>query len=236
MFRVALWDSGILSHLAICTALVTDPIFGVMGRTKSENQLGQQRAKMDEVPEDENDCNLQVQSSEDALDRKTKPPNKKRFDEEMMDLTSQIKEKEAEMDRLKSSGVLHISKNLNSLRADRTAKITQRKEIDEQLERINNKSLPEKMKQLHQLELSLYYKSEDRINTAIQRLEWNLKAHSYKLSEEKKIVSEIDGLKRSKKTLGQYLTLKQEIGVIRDQQRHMREERDVRVFKLLILS
>ncbi|RUS78685.1 hypothetical protein EGW08_013540, partial [Elysia chlorotica] len=182
---------------------------------------------MEEDLEDENvDCNLQVQPSEDALDKKTKPPNKRRFEEEMLDLTNQIKEKETEMESLKSSGALHISKELNSLRAEKSAKIAQRREIDEELERINNKILPEKMKQLNQLELSLYYKNEEKINTAIQRLEWNLKAHSYKLSEEKKIVSEIDGLRRSKKTLGQYLTLKQEIGVIRDQLRHLREERD----------
>ncbi|GFO01797.1 DNA ligase 1-like [Plakobranchus ocellatus] len=179
---------------------------------------------MEEDLDDENvDCTLQP--GEDSFEKKTRPPNRRKFDEDMSALTSHIQEKEAELEKLKSNAALHISKDLNSLKAEKFAKITQRKEIDAQLERIN-KIIPEKMKHLNQLELSLYYKSEEKINTAIGRLEWNLKVQSFKLSEEKKIVSEIDGLKRSKKVLAQYLTLKQEINGIRDHQRSMREERD----------
>ncbi|GFS11275.1 DNA ligase 1-like [Elysia marginata] len=100
---------------------------------------------MEEDLEDENlDCNIQIQASEEASDRKAKPPNKRKFDEEILILNSQIKEKDAELERLKSSGALHISKDLNSLRAEKSAKITRRKEIDEQLDRINSRVLPEK--------------------------------------------------------------------------------------------
>ncbi len=58
------------------------------------------------------------------------------------------------------------------------------------------------MAELTKIESNLKYKSEDRINDAIRRLEYQLKMQNFKLSEEKKIVAEVDSLKRSKKALG----------------------------------
>ena len=48
---------------------------------------------------------------------------------------------------------------------------------------------------------NLQYRSEHKINEAIQRLETQLKTRNFRLNEEKKIVAEIDSLKRSTKDL-----------------------------------
>ena len=55
---------------------------------------------------------------------------------------------------------------------------------------------------LTKVQSNLAYKSVDKINEAIRRLESQLKSTNFRLSEEKKIVAEIDSLKRSKKALG----------------------------------
>ena len=50
-------------------------------------------------------------------------------------------------------------------------------------------------------ESNLHYKNEAKIDEAIRKLEYQLKVQNFKLSEERKIVAEIDKLKRSKKVL-----------------------------------
>ncbi|BFZ21226.1 hypothetical protein BsWGS_24265 [Bradybaena similaris] len=163
---------------------------------------------------------------EDEQDNyKVRHPNKKKYEEEMEKLLSQIKAKETEAERLKSLGRFSVTNELQRTKAEKSAAISQRKRIDQELEKLK-KIIPEKMRQLVRLESLLIYKNEEKINTAVQRLEWNLKVQPFKLMEEKKIVSEIDRLKRSKKTLVQYMALKQDISAIRDMQRGMREERD----------
>ena len=49
---------------------------------------------------------------------------------------------------------------------------------------------------------NLAYKNENKINDAIYRLEQQMKVSNLKLTEEKKVVEEINRLKRSKKALG----------------------------------
>jgi len=53
------------------------------------------------------------------------------------------------------------------------------------------------------LQSGLQYKSEAKITEAINRLQHQLQTQNFKLNEEKKIVAEIDMLKRSRKDLGQ---------------------------------
>ncbi|BFZ11121.1 hypothetical protein BsWGS_14160 [Bradybaena similaris] len=179
---------------------------------------------MSEEHEQEEDISSTQHQIEEEI-YKVRPPNKKKFDEDLDKLISQIREKEGELEKYKSAGSLNIASELKNLKSERSATITKRKQTDVELERLK-KIIPEKMCQLGQLESSLIYKSEEKINMAIQRLEYNLNVQHFKLAEEKKIVCEIDRLKRSKKTLVQYLALRQEINGIRDLQRHMREERD----------
>jgi len=56
------------------------------------------------------------------------------------------------------------------------------------------------------LQSGLPYRTEAKITEVISRLEHQLQMQNFKLNEEKKIVAEIDALKRSRKDLGQVLS------------------------------
>ncbi|KAL5014863.1 hypothetical protein ScPMuIL_009133 [Solemya velum] len=114
---------------------------------------------------------------------------------------------------------------LKEIKAEREATIERRKKIDTDL-KLANQEITKKMGCLTKLQSSLHYKNEEKINEAIRRLEWQLHHQNFKLSEERKIVAEVDSLKRSKKILSQYLAEKKEIDDMRDRARRMREERD----------
>jgi len=55
--------------------------------------------------------------------------------------------------------------------------------------------------EMTKVESTLKYKSEERTNETIQRLEHQLKVQNFSLREERRIVKEIDALKRSKNVL-----------------------------------
>ena len=57
------------------------------------------------------------------------------------------------------------------------------------------------MVSLNALQATLQYKNEDRINEVIRRLEHQLKTNNFSLRDEKKIVADIDKLKRSRHSL-----------------------------------
>ncbi len=57
------------------------------------------------------------------------------------------------------------------------------------------------MEALAKTQTNLLYKNEDKINEAIRRLDQQLKRQNFNLRDEKKVVAEIDRLKRSKKSL-----------------------------------
>ncbi|KAK3578415.1 hypothetical protein CHS0354_035616 [Potamilus streckersoni] len=156
--------------------------------------------------------------------RRLKPPNKKKFEEELEDLTKQIKEKESLQQTLPKPGETPVTE-LRDIRAEKDAAIVKRKKIDSDL-KLLNQEITKKMGLLSNTESNLHYKNEAKIDDAIKKLEWQLKVQNFKLSEEKKVVAEIDKLKRSKKHLTQYFAQKKEIDEMRDRQRRMREERE----------
>ena len=57
------------------------------------------------------------------------------------------------------------------------------------------------MGQLSRTESNLHYKNEQRIDDTIKKLELQLRNQNFRLSEERRIVAEVDKLKRSKKVL-----------------------------------
>ncbi|KAK2192529.1 hypothetical protein NP493_28g04018 [Ridgeia piscesae] len=116
---------------------------------------------------------------------------------------------------------------IRTTRAEKESIVKQRKKIDADL-RCHNEEIAKQMAHLTKLQSNLQYKSEDRIRDAIHRLDYHLSSRNFTLSEEKKIVAEIDRLKRSKKVLEEYLILKKEIDEKRDQQKKLREERDLK--------
>ncbi|KAL3891658.1 hypothetical protein ACJMK2_003910 [Sinanodonta woodiana] len=165
---------------------------------------------------------LSLSSSMDG--RRVKPPNKKKFEEELELITRQIKEKETLHQILPKPGETPVTE-LRDIRAEKDAAILKRKKIDSDL-KLLNQEITKKMGLLSNTESNLHYKNEAKIDDAIKKLEWQLKVQNFKLSEEKKVVAEIDKLKRSKKHLTQYFAQKKEIDEMRDRQRRMREERE----------
>lgn len=157
--------------------------------------------------------------------RRTPAPSKKKFDEEMDALCSNIRKTEEQLELLKNGGPVSVADTLKDSRAEVKAMIERRKKIDEDLEKLN-KEITSMMNNISRLESTLHYRSEQKIDDAIGRLDWSLKAQNFSLTQEKKIVAEIDSLRRSKKTLMQYLNMKKEKDAMRDRQRKMRQERD----------
>ncbi|XP_070209508.1 uncharacterized protein [Littorina saxatilis] len=179
---------------------------------------------------------VEESNEDDAKDfgdvRRSRAPSKKKFDDEMEQLCATIRKTE---DELKSAGASSFTDGLKGLRAEKNANIERRKKIDADLQKLN-KDISEMMHNISRLESTLHYRSEDKIDEAIRRLEWNLKVQNFKLSQEKKIVAEIDSLRRSKKTLMQYLSMKKDKDAMRDKQRRMREERDYYFHKVTELK
>jgi len=62
--------------------------------------------------------------------------------------------------------------------------------------------------QLQKLRLNIPYLVEERINEQIKTLEDQMMRHHYKRTEENKIITEVNRLKRSKKALKEYNALK----------------------------
>ncbi|KAK7461556.1 hypothetical protein BaRGS_00038702 [Batillaria attramentaria] len=152
---------------------------------------------------------------------------KKKFEDELETVRTAIRATAQELESLKASeNETLMSEELKGLRADRIAVIDHRKQVDSDLQKLNKEKIPVMARNLSRLEPTLYYKNDDRINEAIRRLEYNIQVQNFRLSEEKKIVAEIDRLRRSKKTLVWYQALKQEMAELRNEQRRLREERD----------
>ncbi|XP_060600716.1 myosin-2 heavy chain-like isoform X2 [Ruditapes philippinarum] len=164
-------------------------------------------------------------SSSQDLRRQMNRPNKKKYEEEMEELQKLIRAKEAE---IKTSGNANPDASPvqpRELRAEKEAAINKRKKLDNDL-RLLNEEIKKKMGQLSKTESNLHYKNEAKIDDAIRKMEWQLKTQNFRLSEERKIVAEVDKLKRSKKVLAEYFTQKKEVDKMRESQRRMRGERE----------
>ncbi|VDI45258.1 Hypothetical predicted protein [Mytilus galloprovincialis] len=179
---------------------------------------------MDDSAESKDDADKEILgSSNSSLDlKKVKPPNKKKHEDEVEGIQNIIKEKET---LLRSLTAENFQNFLKATRAEKLAVIEKLKKIDTDLKAFSQQITKKKGIQ-DQLQSRLHYRSEVKIDEAIRRLEWQLKIQNFKLTEEKKIVAEIDSLKRSKKDLSQFLAAKKEVDEIRERQRRMREERD----------
>ncbi|XP_046862155.1 golgin subfamily A member 6-like protein 2 isoform X2 [Xenia sp. Carnegie-2017] len=167
--------------------------------------------------------------------KRGKPPDKRRYNVEIDYYTNLIEEKE----KLLSFDVSKTTKLTPSLNANREEllgkiqllktkkdeKMKQKQAIDAEIKVVNEK-VRKKNEACMKLQANIKHKDDQRLNNAIKHLETHLSTKQLKLSEEKKLVSEIDALKRSKKTLSEYLNVKQEVDQLRQQQVKFRSERD----------
>lgn len=157
--------------------------------------------------------------------RHLKPPNRKKHEEDLEKLHVIVREKEEELKSLDVWPREKIQTEISKLHAEREQRFRRRQSVDGDLRTISD-DIRKQESELTKVQLTLQYKTEHKTNEAIQRLETQLKTRNFRLSEEKKIVAEIDALKRSTKDLALYLSLKKQIDEKRDQQRKLRDERD----------
>ncbi|KAK6167580.1 hypothetical protein SNE40_021572 [Patella caerulea] len=154
--------------------------------------------------------------------RRLKPPNRKKYEEELEGYQNKIKDLETQLAAAKSGG---NAKELREIRVEKDATFERNKKINSDLKTLNQE-ISAKTSKVSQMQSGLVYKNEEKHNDAIRKLEWNLAHHSYRLTEERKIVAEIDRLKRSKISLIAYNNAKSQVDELRGKQRRMREERD----------
>lgn len=157
--------------------------------------------------------------------RMMKPPNKKKYKEEMGTIMENIKLKEAELKSLGARPNDGVCTDQENIRAEKDANMSKRKKVDIDLKQLNL-TIQKLRGSLSTTESNLHYKNEAKIDEAIRKLDYQLKVQNFKLSEERKIVAEIDKLKRSKKVLVQYFAQKRELDEVRAKQNRLRGERE----------
>ncbi|CAC5383177.1 unnamed protein product [Mytilus coruscus] len=141
----------------------------------------------------------------------------KKIDTDLKAFSQQITKKKGIQDQLQSR--LHYRSEVKIDEAIRG--------LDTDMQHTNKKSKTPLSKKLNNKKDQNQGKTKENLAHFVTiRLEWQLKIQNFKLTEEKKIVAEIDSLKRSKKDLSQFLAAKKEVDEIRERQRRMREERD----------
>lgn len=152
--------------------------------------------------------------------KKLRPPNRKCIDDHL----SQIKEK-SKLYKQYVSEEETIRETLKDLCAERSEYTKLQSQNISDLKLLKSEII-QKNNTLSSLQSGLTYKNENKINEAIKNLERQLNCNNFTLREEKKIVAEIDSLKRSKKPLAHYRAQKKEIDELRAQQTKKRNKND----------
>ena len=114
---------------------------------------------------------------------------------------------------------------LNELRKEKEAINVDKGRVFDRLE-YYNREVRLKGDHVQKLRGGLSYGRLNEIEEQIKRLEMQLSKHTFKLPEERKLVGEIDRLKRSRKLLLDFNREKEELSTLRDEQKIAREERE----------
>jgi len=153
-----------------------------------------------------------------------KPPNKKKYELHVDQLQSAISC--AELEKKAVFDLLHADRGeLSQLKQEKDDLSRKKYALFEELDSVN-KEVGKKGDKVQKLRGSLVYPTEREVEQQIRKLEYQICKNNFKLAEEKRIVSEIDRLNRSKKVLKEYVQLKQETDQLRDQQRSLRDGRE----------
>ncbi|XP_076355673.1 uncharacterized protein LOC143249535 isoform X2 [Tachypleus tridentatus] len=155
-----------------------------------------------------------------------KRPERKKHREHIEQLNSAIQAKKRHLQKLQNQFDPHkFESQMKSLQSQQEERDSQRRRIIEEIQLLN-KELTQKRQSLSQTQGTLKYKQEDKIDEAIKRLEYQLQRNNYTANQERKIVQEIDSLKRSKKNLKLYLAQKTEVEDVRSKLQLKRNWKD----------
>ena len=153
-----------------------------------------------------------------------KQPNKKKHEDHLDQLHAAISSREEEK-RILLDELRQDRDQVHSIKLNRDEINKRKNTVFEKLDFIN-KEVQKKGDTVQKLRGGIVYQSESEINEQIRKLEYQIQKNNFKLADEKRIVSEIDRLKRSKKILKDYNLVKNELDSLRNQQRSVREERE----------
>ncbi|CAD5115097.1 DgyrCDS4108 [Dimorphilus gyrociliatus] len=153
-----------------------------------------------------------------------KPLTKKKYEEEMRQINKHIQELE---ETLKSNQkiVRDTNERLRDIRNEKTRISSDRKAYQERINKLNDDALKISTK-VGQLQENLPYKNESHIDDTVRNLEGKLRISRFSLSEEKRIVEEIDKLKRSKKVLMEFKAAKASRDKLQAESKEMKKKRD----------
>jgi len=153
-----------------------------------------------------------------------KPPNRVKHEQQMELLGGHIGKAEAERGGLINR--VRIKRGqLEVVREERETINGDKARVFEQLE-YYNREVRLKGDLVQKLRSGLSYGRIDEIEEQIKRLEWQLSRNTFKVPEERRVVTEIDRLRRNRKILLDFNREKEELARLRDEQKVAREERE----------
>jgi len=156
--------------------------------------------------------------------RHPRPPNRVKHEQQMEQLGIFIGKAEAERGSLINKVRVKRSE-LDAIRKERDGIAYDKARVFEHLESYN-KEVRLKGDLVQKLRSGLSYGRLEEIEEQIKRLEWQLARNTFKVPEEKRLVGEIDRLRRNRKMLLDYTREREELAKLRDEQRVAREERE----------
>eukprot|EP00092_Neocalanus_flemingeri_P023675 GFUD01025677.1.p1 GENE.GFUD01025677.1~~GFUD01025677.1.p1 ORF type:complete len:631 (+),score=206.98 GFUD01025677.1:45-1937(+) len=153
-----------------------------------------------------------------------RPPNRVKHEQQMELLVGFIGKAEAERGGLVNR--VRIKRDqLAEVREERERVYRDKARVFEQLEWVN-KEVRQKGDLVQKLRSGLSYGRIDEIEEQVKRLELQLARNTFKLPEERRLVGEIDRLKRSKRILIDYNRERDELERLREVQKVARDERE----------
>ncbi|XP_065897767.1 uncharacterized protein [Dysidea avara] len=167
-------------------------------------------------------------SGSDAI----KAPDRKRYEEDVEAVMNVIKEKNVLLKNIQkppservATNSPDVSAELKQVNALKKGVLEKIQEIDKQMKDLA-KQVTTKRDHASQLMAGLQYRSEERFDLAISKLREQLHKMEYTPTEEKRLRLEVENLQKAKESLKEYLSLKQAIDELRDQQTELRKKRD----------
>ncbi len=135
-----------------------------------------------------------------------RPPNRPAHEKYLEEVGARLAQLEGRR-RFLQDRAKGLREQLGRCRADRDAITEERNRVEERLSGVN-REVSARSEQLQKLRQGIPYLSEDRIDEQIRTLEDQMMKHHYKRTEENKIITEVNRLKRSKKALKEHNSLK----------------------------
>ena len=163
-------------------------------------------------------------SSNTSTSAHPKQPNKLHFNEKINKIKDHIRK--AETERGSIANQITVKKDqIRKIREEREKIVRNKSDIFGRLDGAN-KDVRSKGETVQKLRSGVSYIRMDELDDQIRRLENQLVKSNLKLLDERKLVTEIDRLKRSKKTLQEFDRERSELDKLKKEQQVARERRD----------